>query len=89
MNAATHTPTPWVQRVDAVMGGDEESVFSWARLPAERLANTAFVVRACNSHDELIATALRVIDGATDRMWVGAFGKHLSDLRTALAKAGA
>jgi len=62
-----HTPTPWNARVEAgfdlvtaqrnhVCGGlNEESVFALNRDPAERKANAAFIVEACNAHDRLIA----------------------------------
>ena len=60
----THTPTPWtVEPGDSILkilsGGhriaDVGDAPYWQRFTAEHEANAAFIVRACNAHDALVA----------------------------------
>jgi hypothetical protein len=70
---AAHTPTPWrIGIAGRVLGGDGLSVVSF-----NRKANAAFIVRAVNAHDDLVAAlrkARNIIlqmglpDEATDRV---------------------
>lgn len=53
-----HTPTPW--RVNT-FNGDRQEVLDANGNNACVKANAAFIVRACNAHDELVA-ALELID---------------------------
>jgi hypothetical protein len=63
---AGHTPTPWKEREGYICWGDLKTVpirpmqREWATDPGNKdhdaaLANAAFIVRAVNSHAELIA----------------------------------
>ena len=58
---AQPTPTPWTQRGEEVVTNkpmlgayNEESVLSTSRPPQERIANAAYIVRACNAHQALV-----------------------------------
>lgn len=70
MNTATHTPTPWIvfdasarypgidgqnDTTVVVHGYDGEACGVRGSVHATALANAAFIVRACNAHDELVA----------------------------------
>lgn len=76
----THTPTPWT--VDGV----------WIESAGDTIAevwvdaNAAFIVRACNSHDELLA-ALKAIVGLANETIDGAGIHYTFDLRSPLADA--
>ena len=53
---AQHTPTPWNlngRHIDAEKG-NKLIVSLRSEHDAENLANAAFIVRACNSHDALV-----------------------------------
>lgn len=56
MSETKRTPTPWLQDGAAVYS-DVGTVAkcSTANSPAEAAANATFIVRACNSHAELLA----------------------------------
>jgi len=70
MSEIKHTPGPW--RIDApagsvIIGPDEIDVaLTFAGSGFRELetdeANAEFIVRACNSHDELLAALQRVAD---------------------------
>ena len=88
----THTPTPWTLNAEREKIEDADGEFvtrlSLSRYHDDRAdpiaeANAAFIVRACNSHDELVA-ALRALlrDGEHDDDAINA-------AHAALAKAGA
>lgn len=55
-----HTPLPWrlEQKWHWVVGPNGESIARIRRLD-ERPANAEFIVRACNSHDDLLAALER------------------------------
>ena len=62
-----HTPLPWKANQCAVYGhgtptGRETIIAVASRVqgvdPEVAVANAAFIVRACNSHDELMRTAI-------------------------------
>lgn len=60
MTKQSHTPTPWhTQRGEIVGNGDlvASTVFHGQELNALDEANAAFIVRACNAHDELVDMA--------------------------------
>lgn len=73
MDTSKHTPTPWAFEPDHSKRDGSQFIFSdadrdtWVATAenretngAEASANAAFIVRACNSHDALVA-ALREI----------------------------
>ena len=69
----THTPTPWktMPLNPFIFSGDEPEELAVCRtdikLPPERNdANAAYIVRAVNAHEELIATLKEVSKHATD-----------------------
>lgn len=84
-----HTPTPW-KVDDYVMSGEKYRVFS----PADPVAvasvagkaNAEFIVRAVNSHDELVEAIKNAIDSLPDHVGprIAQVKKELSE---ALAKA--
>jgi len=80
MNTATHTPTPYrVYASRRIMGPDSTYVGS-----ATSEENAAFIVRACNAHDELVAALRNIAEYAEhDGTQVAAMAS------AALAKAGA
>lgn len=68
MSEAKHTPTPWRLAKSAVIeirGVSQTPVVSWSgfddsnRTTAEHKANAAFIVRACNAHDDMVAALRR------------------------------
>lgn len=72
MTATTqHTPTPWkVVRLSDLIGVLDANGFGVADLvpPSNRdtsnnAANAAFIVTACNAHDELVAALRRIESG--------------------------
>jgi len=95
-----HTPTPWhVAKDDPTaifnsMGGyitriDGNAVQTRAAIEG----NTAFIVRACNAHDELVAALQAIADSHqtadtyTERDgWEKAHDKFVAFARAALAK---
>lgn len=100
MNTATHTPTPWTLRGRLVEVSGRGEI-ARCILPAdggvfEATENAAFIVRACNTHDELVAALTKareiirgrdleyaVVDVKDMGMGLGKF------IDAALAKAGA
>lgn len=92
---AQHTPTPWVHDpvLPAHVYSDDATGsivatctgFSFAPRPeAEKRANAAFIVRACNAHDELVAALRMVCDSGV------ALAQPIEKaMCAALAKAGA
>lgn len=55
----THTPGPWSLSGDRyIVAPDSELIADCFKESQEDVANAAFIVRACNAHDELVA-ALR------------------------------
>lgn len=64
---AEHTPTPWTLLNDegmiAVLAGNRDDLknevihwtgFDASYFPKQAVANAAFIIRACNSHDALV-----------------------------------
>ncbi len=88
---APHTPTPWVQKGRRVEVHGRGTIVE-CPLPTsggvfEATENAAFIVRACNAHEELVA-ALRWIV-ANDGQCLGDHPDRLLQARAALSKAGA
>lgn len=101
-----HTPTPWsldgVEWIDTEAGGYRfRRLSSWDQTIAlvqvdeddeEQQANAEFIVRACNSHQDLME-ALRSIADASDGTEIGtselrALKNRMGDIaRAAIAKA--
>lgn len=78
-----HTATPWQQDEDWIVSGDGNPVAA-AHMNAE--ANAAFIVRACNAHDDLVRAlrhAVEAFEADNDKSW------YVAEARAALAKAGA
>jgi hypothetical protein len=92
MTAATQrTPGPWIQRGESVVTNrpmlcayNETSVFSFKRPFAERLANAAFIVRACNAHDELVAALRDVMGTNAPTCWAAELGIEEYERRIAI-----
>jgi hypothetical protein len=99
MSTTTHTPTPWYTELDrsiraddgdghvALLAGSDFNV-------ATEEANAAFIVRACNAHDALVAALRELIDdadnsGVTAHFKGRGFDESIEKARAALAKAGA
>jgi hypothetical protein len=78
----SHTPTPWTVRDCAVYMGTAGG-FDLRGCPQPD-ANAAFIVRACNAHDELVA-ALGDLVGRIERDERIEM-QHLTHARAALAK---
>lgn len=93
MNTATHTPTPWnvtrdenhVRALIRDAGFMRVAECGRAFVPGIAEANAAFIVRACNAHDELVAALRKVEHTITGTPAVLCLGT----IRAALAKAGA
>ena len=99
----THTPTPWFAVIDSTEDGNPPiwSIQTSEEIPDEEdntiagiwgteeidAANAAFIVRACNAHDDLVTAAERIIETMNGRVHSnGALGA-LMQLNKALAKA--
>lgn len=68
-----HTPTPWTSGVTRLIAGGYKSRISSGSTPicevftttgadpkrAETVANAAFIVRACNAHEKLLAIVIK------------------------------
>ena len=76
-----HTPLPWTAEVhhivsrdtDGIARNNDNSSVAVAHGP-DKESNAAFIVRACNAHDELVAaleSALKTaeFEGAAPRPW--------------------
>ncbi len=50
-----HTPTPWELRGAATLRGANGDYVATLENNGRRAANAAFIIRACNSFDELVA----------------------------------
>jgi hypothetical protein len=97
-----HTPTPWQYDEDALhvfvngsgVEGDGAVICEvWPGFGSgeskEREANAAFIVRACNAHDDLVAALRGLVNADVDRLSDQAYAILLCDANCALAKAGA
>ncbi len=87
-----HTPTPWVNELSADGSiRQEETGRSICEFPydwPEDKFNAAFIVRACNAHDELVAALESIAEGCS--FPADDVQKAIRDrARTALAKASA
>lgn len=90
MSEAKHTPLPWKVENGAgrgawIMGADE----GWSALVCGNndetaIANKAFILRACNSHYELLE-ACRLLIGADGEGML--FSERVNKARLAIAKA--
>lgn len=75
-----HTPTPWyVYAGGGIRTMDEEYV------PLFQAANAAFIVRAVNAHDDLVAALTRI----ANHPWLGPEASYVmaKSAKAALAKA--
>ena len=69
---ATHTPTPWHTVAESkyhklcttIRCGEDKGVADVYGTDEEAVANAAFIVRACNGHEELLAALNGLIDAA-------------------------
>lgn len=90
-----HTPTPW--RDYGLAGIKSEAHCSMTTTPLVRCygkhkeANAAFIVKAVNCHDELIAACQQALEALEDpELETGAYQSLAADsVLSALAKAGA
>jgi hypothetical protein len=100
-----HTPTPWIVTNGVQIWRDGHSSLASPRIcslanaaqPVEQLtaeemaANAAFIVRAVNAHEELVAAARALLDRlddiTTDAFSKGGEAVEREALRAALAKA--
>lgn len=87
-----HTPTPWEacgNLVRTARTDVDPSGLLVCDCPANvgnRIEDAAFIVRACNAHDDLVA-ALRAVD---EELWSKPMSKETTEkVRAALAKADA
>ena len=84
---SAHTPTPWFSDETLIFVPDLNNDLAGIDIAeAKRAADAAFIVRACNAHDDLVAALRRAVEAAEARMPCATF---LDDARAALAKAGA
>ena len=60
-----HTPTPWRRVENIVCGpsdGYTDNIAACAhRIDADQITNAAFIARACNAHDDLVAALVRLL----------------------------
>lgn len=62
---STHTPLPWrhedgeVKAGEATVARADRGPNGFRIKPVTRDANMAFIVRACNAHEELLAVSIR------------------------------
>jgi len=58
-----HTPTPWELYADSyIQGSDKKDVLKVIWTDERHDANAAFIVKACNAHDELFKAAQNVLE---------------------------
>jgi len=86
-NAVSHTPTPWKVTttnevwMSSVCGSDGDEIAQCFKFKNESEANAAFIVRAVNSHEELLEAAKSLIK-------YGVVGdEYKEQVRQAIAKA--
>ena len=79
------TPLPWVDFTAGIGEANGASIATLWRDGAERTANAAFIVRACNNHDALLE-ALEGLYGAIDSC-VELTPRTLDKARAAIAAA--
>ena len=96
-----HTPTPWIDETASnPLSSTDGRHYIWSDMDNENdkcvaivpdEANAAFIVRACNAHDELVATMRQIVIEATESPNCDAVrvALILQQARAALAKAGA
>jgi hypothetical protein len=93
-----HTPTPWRQQGEPnghrINGeGGPVAVASPRFMDrTERLANAAFIVRACNAHEDLLAACKKLLGLVRERPEnLASYGAHytVQDAEAAIAKAEA
>jgi hypothetical protein len=91
----THTPTPWSSYSTSDGTNRRHQIVSIGKTIAhiyctkgnedEDVANAAFIVKACNAHDELVAA----LEHARDKMWEYGFSEDdLQPIRAALSSIG-
>lgn len=94
----TQRKGPWHKFDSVIRDADGLSIGQaddYGKSRDEQLANAAFIVQACNAHDDLVAAAKGILDHMQPTGTVGSgyrtdrCGKYLQQLRAALAKAGA
>jgi len=88
MNA--HTKTPWsIVHDTQIYGLDEENVATANRMQGRdnQVANAAFIVRACNSHDALVAALEDIRDIIADQTYP-THAMKISDISAAVERAG-
>lgn len=93
---AQHTATPWKSRVTYSNGEpDGACVYSGARHVADCMdglnqdeceANAAFIVRACNAHEELVTFAHNVLASLEENGAEANLGNIVEDARALLAR---
>jgi len=98
-----HTKTPWrvgnPSQMGSVVadepvpeiGGSDAVGYYGGHLIAESIAprNAEFIVRACNSHEQLVAALLVAYDMIVEECADGAYTNQADQVRAALAAAGA
>ena len=96
MSTPTHTPGPWRVEGHEVWseGSNSRMICDFkkvSRYPSNYVANAAFIVRACNAHEELLGLLKHIIyeadhpDNQTDKELVNQI--DWEGIRTAIAKA--
>jgi hypothetical protein len=97
---AEHTATPWVMQFDGpteharphlIISADRKQwgqpIASTFRGRAEHRANAEFIVRACNSHEELCAALAELVKAEDVKMGRRAVKLRIEIARNALARA--
>jgi hypothetical protein len=88
---AKHIKLPWmVNNFDQVFDatGNIIADCKWTNhTPEHRMANAAFIVRACNSHEELLGACEKVLDIINSYSHIPAQFKACEILQAAIAKA--
>jgi hypothetical protein len=97
MNESNHTPTPWNVRTDAnefaLIGKGPTYIGFIEKDRHEAEANAAFIVRAVNCHDELVAMVdellawAKSVEGQAVSRGITDYGTIFKDGRELLAKA--
>lgn len=98
MSDSKHTPGPWINDNGLVCGKNTDPVYGldmpsfdiydaseWNGDPTEGQENAAFIVRACNSHEDLLAACKGLVDLLDAHSW--GEGPALRAARAAIAKA--